>query len=141
MPEITRLKFWKYYFPPLFWALLLFVASSIPDIKTPDLNVKFQDKWTHLLAYSILGILVARALCYQSRWKFGRQHYVLMAFILGTLYGISDEFHQAFVPGRFSDIYDIIADSIGALIGALIYHYTRVGVFARNPAKPFRRAK
>jgi VanZ family protein len=31
------------------------------------------------------------------------------------IYGISDEFHQSFIPGRFPNIWDVLADGLGAL--------------------------
>ncbi|MCK4613219.1 MAG: VanZ family protein, partial [Thermoplasmata archaeon] len=39
------------------------------------------------------------------------------AFILGSLYGVSDEIHQHFVPRRSSDVLDLVADFLGVLIG------------------------
>ena len=40
-----------------------------------------------------------------------------MAIILATAYGASDEFHQSFVPGRYADPRDILADFTGAVLG------------------------
>ncbi len=45
---------------------------------------------------------------------------VVIAIVLATLYGVSDEFHQLFVPGRSADRYDVLADCIGATMGAAI---------------------
>jgi VanZ family protein len=45
---------------------------------------------------------------------------ILLAAALGTLYGVSDEIHQHFVPPRTPDILDVVADSIGACLGASV---------------------
>ena len=44
----------------------------------------------------------------------------LLALVLATLYGVTDEFHQMFVPGRTADRYDVLADGIGATLGVAI---------------------
>ena len=44
----------------------------------------------------------------------------MVAVVLATLYGVSDEFHQLFVPGRSADRYDVLADCMGATAGAAI---------------------
>ena len=41
---------------------------------------------------------------------------LILAIILGILYGITDEFHQSFVPGRSSSEWNVLADSIGVII-------------------------
>ena len=49
---------------------------------------------------------------------------LLLALLIGVLYAASDEYHQSLVPGRDSDVYDWVADSIGlaAGIGAMVYY-------------------
>ena len=44
---------------------------------------------------------------------------ILLVSLSGSLYGLSDEFHQSFVPGRSSDSLDLLADSLGAFCGGL----------------------
>lgn len=39
-----------------------------------------------------------------------------------SLYGVSDEWHQSFVVGRQADIYDWLADTLGASIALLFIH-------------------
>ena len=50
----------------------------------------------------------------------GYRYIGLWALITATLYGLSDEIHQIFVPGRQFCIYDLLADAIGAIMGVLI---------------------
>jgi VanZ family protein len=59
--------------------------------------------------------LVARAVWPSRRWA-------VLAVGLASLYGVSDEVHQAFVPGRNADVFDWVADTTGALLAAGIIH-------------------
>lgn len=65
----------------------------------------------------MLGYLVARALAY-----YGRTGRVMLmpALLLCLLYGMSDEFHQSFVPDRTPSVLDVAADTVGACIGIVI---------------------
>ncbi|MCA9773252.1 MAG: VanZ family protein [Myxococcales bacterium] len=109
--------------PPAAYASLLFWLSSRP---IPDFVPQFtySDKILHTSAYAVLGALVARALIW-SKW--------LKAWVsatgdglwrasgwMGGFYGLTDEIHQSFVPGRTSSLYDAIADTLGAFAGAYL---------------------
>jgi VanZ family protein len=107
---MTR-KVLKKIWPPLVWALLLFLASSIPGDELPEFQAPFGlDKVVHLFLYMVLGSLALRA------WSVRRiAPWIIFVFCVG--YGITDELHQFFVPGRIPDVWDWAADSVGALIG------------------------
>jgi VanZ family protein len=51
---------------------------------------------------------------------------ILMSIGSATLYGISDEIHQIFVPFRQADILDAVADAIGSICGVTIFYYWMV---------------
>ena len=87
------------------------------------MNIGFGDKISHLLAYTFFGILIARALYFQNRFPFFSQNYLWLTIFIGILYGISDEFHQSFVPGRTVEFADALADSIGIILGVNIFSY------------------
>lgn len=116
-------EFWLYQAPALGWAVLIFISSSISDLPTPKLGIQIQDKWAHFIVYLVLGYFLARALVFQKRFPKWRKYYFLFAIILGILYGISDEFHQWFVPGRETDVYDALADSLGVFVGVLVFRF------------------
>ena len=49
-----------------------------------------------------------------------------LAAIAGAiLYGISDEFHQSFVPGRDASLFDVGVDMVGAVVAVTIWMYVR----------------
>jgi VanZ family protein len=76
------------------------------------------DKLAHLTVYGVLGALIARA-C----WRTGSRssaRVVVLSVLLAASYGLSDEIHQRFVPGRQFELADLLADAVGSLLGALL---------------------
>lgn len=116
-------SFLKYQGPALLLMILIFIASSFSTLPGPRLGFRFEDKWHHFLVFGILGYLLVRAIYWQSDFPFWKRNSVWLAMIIGILYGISDEYHQSFVPGRFSEVGDVIADAVGVILGAWLYHY------------------
>ena len=114
-------RFLKYWMPVLIYAALIFISSSMshPEI---GIEVPFFDKALHLLSYSILGCLLLRALL-KSDYNLSRGQLVFLAILFSTLYGISDEFHQYFVPGRTACVSDAVFDLFGSAAGAVIYNF------------------
>ena len=41
---------------------------------------------------------------------------ILLVIVVAFLYGLSDEFHQSFTPGREPTVRDMVIDSVGAFI-------------------------
>ncbi|RMF56395.1 MAG: VanZ family protein, partial [Calditrichaeota bacterium] len=67
----------------------------------------------------------------QAAHRFSWRFYLLV-FLLGSLYGVSDEFHQSFVPGRYTELSDFLADSAGVLFGLLCF--VKWPKYVRNPS-------
>ena len=95
----------------LSWAFVIFAFSSVPHLGT-DLGVwdTILRKLAHTVEYAVLGALLCRAV--------GR---VDLAFVLAVLYGASDEFHQTFVPGRHGSPVDVVIDSVGIVVGIVLW--------------------
>jgi len=72
-------------------------------------------KYAHFFVYMILGVLVLNALDRSGIYKFS------WALMICILYAISDEIHQAFVPGRGPGIKDVFIDTSGSIVGIMIY--------------------
>jgi len=83
----------------------------------------YDDLLKHAIVYAIFGFLIARALFYQKRFWRLKEYCLIFALLFGTLYGISDEFHQYFVPGRTADILDVLADCFGIMIGIVLFYF------------------
>jgi VanZ family protein len=108
----------------------LFVASSQSDI---GVAARVPDWITHGTAYLVLGILVCRASAGGLGGWLSNGDAVLVVFLC-TLYGVSDEVHQAFVPGRDSSAWDVAKDLGGATLGALLWRlaWPRPGLTAAS---------
>ena len=102
---------------PVIYAIAIFVLSSIPTPPAPPGAVT--DKQVHALVYAGLALLVLRALAAgdASRVTFGR---ALGASAIAAAYGVTDEWHQWFVPGRVADALDLLANAVGALTATLL---------------------
>jgi VanZ family protein len=133
---MIRRPFIKYWLPVLLWMLFIFICSThlmsaehtsrfigpflrwfAPDISAQTItSIQFLvRKCAHLIEYAILSALLLRAL---------RQHLLAarsVAFVLAALYAVVDEFHQSFVPSRTGSPWDVVTDSIGAILGLVIY--------------------
>ncbi|MEW9699927.1 VanZ family protein [Paenibacillus sp. SI8] len=79
----------------------------------------FIRKLAHLLVYSILGILIIRLFVVLTRWNL--LYIFALTVLICSAYAITDEFHQSFVTGRTSMPIDVLLDTIGAVLGALVY--------------------
>lgn len=93
---------------------MLFGFSSLSTLPSPPADLSFYD--VHIAAYAGLGALTARAAGKGTRHVSWRA--VLVAIAISSLYGVSDEYHQRFVPGRSFDTLDMAADAIGSVVGA-----------------------
>jgi VanZ family protein len=121
MPRFPR---WLGAFgPALLYMLLIWALSSFP-IQLDFSRVPLRDKGVHFVEYGTLSVLLAHALRIT-----GPQRRALLiwgaAVIITLVWGAIDEIHQAFVPGRFSDVGDLIADGCGAVAGSIIYLLAR----------------
>ena len=108
MRRSDRLARWG---PVVVWAAVIFALSSIPSLATGlgtwDLVLR---KAAHVVEFGILGALLARALP-SLAW----------AVAAGSLYAMTDEVHQAFVPGRVGSPVDWALDTVGVAAGVLAY--------------------
>ena len=100
---------------------LIFGLSSIPDVPTLPVPQAVTDKHLHVLLYFGFGLLLTRALSKGLGSRVALMTAILVT-VLAALYGVSDEFHQSFVPPRQVDALDVVADTVGgALAGFGLY--------------------
>jgi len=99
--------------PVLACMAAIYFVSALPSAPLPP---DVSDKSAHLLAYCVLAVLAARAVAgglgAALTWRAA-----LLAQAIAAGYGAFDEWHQSLVPGRFADVRDWYADTIGAVIG------------------------
>lgn len=120
-----RLSVWL---PAVLWALFLFLLSEMrPTPRFVGSLPGFSDKLAHFALYLVFGVLLGRiGVTHGSKLA----HVFLLA--AGAVYGIADEWHQSFVPGREPDPADWVADVAGLGMGYL----TIVLVGSRRAREP-----
>jgi len=98
-------------------------SLDLPDI--PNL-----DKLLHGLVYGVLAMTVIYARS-PDRVTARPVHAFFLTVFWCVLYGISDELHQSFVPGRCPSAWDLAADTLGAVLGAVLFLVGRRSPVAR----------
>ena len=115
------------WLPLIAYCLAIYIQSDLPSPEQIP-SFEFSDKILHFLAYAVMGVLFYRA--YQTlRIKDNLQMLILLSVFSASLYGISDEIHQHFVPFRDGDFLDVIANILGAISGVCLYHLWAVSKY------------
>jgi VanZ family protein len=110
--------------PVAAWMGFLFFVSSQ---SRPPGGGLLPDWVTHPLGYALLAVLLARALA--GGLRRAPVGVAVVAAALAALYGITDEWHQTFTPGRDASLADVVKDFCGAVLGAGLFRLAagRVG--------------
>ena len=95
----------------------IFFASSMTAV--PDMPAGLNNYTGHMIGYALLAALAFRAFG-GATWRGLTMGAAWRAVVLASAYGVTDELHQRFVPGRTPDVYDWFADTAGAALGALL---------------------
>jgi VanZ family protein len=101
---------------------LIFVISSF-EVQVPGIeHFPWRDKGIHFIEYGVLGWLCAAA---SSRtWPLAAiWRTATFAVFVSVLWGLSDEIHQALVPGRSAELADVAADLFGSIVGASSWYF------------------
>jgi VanZ family protein len=109
------------WLPVLVWAGLIFAFSAQASLTfLPDQALDF-GKLGHMAIFGVLALLLWWALAGSTRlrrpWAW--------ALALAVLYAVTDEIHQAFVPGRNASVLDVGIDAAGALVAVAIVGFLR----------------
>jgi VanZ family protein len=105
--------------PLIAYCTFIVIQSHLPSpVELPE--VSHLDKLLHFGAYGVMAVLFYRT--YSAGWpQAGKRTLVWASAASAALFGLSDEIHQFFVPYRTADPLDFLADSLGALLGAILY--------------------
>ena len=129
----SKKAFIYYQLPGIIWTIVIFVLSSIPSLSPPNLGIEWQDKIYHFIFYMAYAIFLARAFYFQNYSFKVKQKFWLHTLLFGVLYGISDEIHQYFVPGRYMEFADGLADSLGVIVGVTLFYCRDFLFWKRQP--------
>ncbi len=113
-------RFIKYHLPLIAYLIFIFVMSSLPGVTVVKITFDVSDKLIHAGVYFFLYFLFQHSLHNQSKFPLLKENAFLFSFLFTVIYGATDELHQYFVPDRESDLYDLLADAIGAFAAYLI---------------------
>lgn len=97
----------------------IFFASSLQGSRILRFFT-LQEVFFHFLIYALLAFLFSQTLkaTFPALSALG---IFIFAFIFTAFYGISDEFHQLFVPGRVASVFDVFLDCSGGITGNLVF--------------------
>lgn len=96
------------------------MLSAQSDVGVP-ISLPFSDKIGHAGLFGVLGAALAYG---RMRASAPPPHLVLL--LVGSLYGVADEWHQSFVPGRTASPGDLLADVAGVALGywlVMLWHH------------------
>ena len=102
--------------PAAFVMAVIFFVSGLSSPPTPS---AVPDVGLHAGAYAVLGASFLRGLS-GARWNEVTFRNVFWAIVLAVGYGLTDEWHQSFVPGRTPELRDLLADAVGSAFGASV---------------------
>ena len=105
---------------PVLLTATIFTLSGTSNIAVPSVETAFipKDKLAHFLVFGLLATAILRVPYLRERGWRG----VIIAIILTSLYGAFDEWRQSFTPGRFVEFADWVANTLGAIVAATLYH-------------------
>ena len=105
------------WLPVAVYMAVIFRLSGQPVLPGVSLLPEWlsHDWLHHGMAYGGLALLSLRAVA-GGRWEAVRLPALLAAWLISVAYGVSDEWHQSFVPGRSPEARDVLVDGIGAAL-------------------------
>jgi len=100
------------------WLLLLFSYCALIYCLSDQSHLPvpyvfdMQDKLIHATAYAIMAFI------FWQSWRERLPIFLLavLAVVFCSLFGVTDEWHQSFVPGRDASVFDWLADTTGAFL-------------------------
>ena len=127
-------SFVSHQLPLILWAASIFVLSGWHSFPVTHAPLGF-DKVVHFALFFVFCGLGWRAFFHQTASPALKKRALLLAFILAVAYGALDELHQLYVPGRQADLFDLLADGLGAF-GYVAWHRFRSGAVVEDGGDP-----
>lgn len=102
----------------ILWALTILVLSFLPSSSIPKVEIWSPDKIVHVFIYLMLSIFLGIAI-YQTQGKISQRAFILN--IIGCIsFGCGIEIFQPILTDRYYEFYDILANSVGSILGSMI---------------------
>lgn len=105
----------------LSWAITAIIAITIFYLSSLNLESGSAKTNTISILYHISAFFFLSLFLLISIVRKEKKNLILLAIMIAIFYGISDEIHQFFVPGRNTSLLDVFLDSLGTLYAFMIY--------------------
>jgi VanZ family protein len=106
---------WPYLILTLLYSGLIAWMSGQSEPPVPSDVFPHWDKVMHVGAFGLMDLLVLLGML-RSKYHYSLRALLIAPALYTILFGIGDEFHQAFTPGREVDPLDIVSDTLGAVL-------------------------
>lgn len=116
----------RYLLPSVLWSLIILWIISIPGTSIPSsklFDIPHFDKLVHAAVFAVFTFLLTYGLRMQQIIVLNKYPYTI-SLLVGVVYSMLTEWIQLrFVDSRSGELYDLIADLAGCLMGVLLYYY------------------
>ena len=105
------------------WILMMFLITIESAISGALLQIEMiagLDKLIHFMIFGLLGWLLSRG-AWKSNNPFLIRNFVWIVPFIAACFAVSDEIHQALIPGRFPDPFDWLADICGVILFMILF--------------------
>lgn len=116
---MLRWKIFRYKSVAVSWFIIMCILFFLPGSDLPQaswLDKIHFDKWVHVGLFAVLIFL------WRSAFDLDFDHYNWIILFSALMYGLLVEFIQKYwVPNRSFDLFDVLADMTGAVIGLVVW--------------------
>ncbi len=98
----------------------IFYFSSIPGGKVVGIDISWISIAYHLIVFFLFTFFLFISIKGEKEMK---PFYLIIVILISILYGALDEFHQIFVPFREPAIQDVLTNTVGIFLSAIVYLY------------------
>ncbi len=133
--SMNKTAFWTgrwLWIPAILYSAGIVYLSSKTSPPVPERVLQINDKVLHIVLYAGFGYLWHGVLSSRFRrsgtpaWDWGA------TLLFGFLFAVADEWRQSFVPGRYAEVMDVVADTVGVALGAAVFRWVIPGRFLRR---------
>lgn len=118
--------FFRYNLFTICWLLIILLLTLTPGNALPETNLWAEllniDKVVHFIIFGILAMLMIIGFTKQYTFAALRKYAVTAALAVSIGYGILIELIQIPIPGRGLELMDMVANTIGCLLGYAVFY-------------------
>lgn len=115
-------KNWLYLLPASFWAISVAILMLLPQESFPESKLLSYDKLAHIGVFAILSGLFTFGALKNRLFSKSKISLITSSLTICIVYSAGLEFLQQYAPGRSTDLYDLIANVVGAIFGVLVFY-------------------